>query len=275
MAAHSATSSAAVSDASLSCGTPRASSWCRTDPAGKASSYTYDANKRLSSYTDPAGGIVSNVYDTAGRTTSQTDQNDKTTTFTWDGRRESHTTAPDGGVWTDVYSDNVLMSTIDPYGKSITYDYDRNLRPVGITDQRGNTTSMTYDSAGRMLTRSSPPGLGYKGIRTYDTSGNITSHTDGRGNKTTYAYNTSNQLTTTTDPLGGTTVYTYTTLGAIQTVKTPRGKVTTYGYDTAGNRTSVTTPRTRPAVGRAEVGDARSPCQASAATGDRHPPISR
>ncbi|WP_405388003.1 DUF6531 domain-containing protein [Streptomyces sp. NBC_01102] len=212
------------------------------DPAGKTSSYAYDANKRLSSYTDPAGGKVSNTYDTAGRITSQTDQNTKTTTFTWDGSRESHTTAPDGGVWTDVYSGNVLMSTIDPYGKSITYDYDRNLRPVGVTDQRGNTTSMTYDSAGRMLTRSSPSGLGYKEIWTYDTSGNITSHTDGRGNQTTYAYNTSNQLTTTTDPLGGTTAYTYTTLGAIQTVKTPRGKVTTYGYDTAGNRTSVTTP---------------------------------
>ncbi|MFD7819673.1 putative adhesin [Streptomyces sp. NPDC059698] len=213
-----------------------------TDPAGKTSSYAYDANKRLSSYTDPAGGKVSNTYDTAGRITSQTDQNTKTTTFAWDGSRESHTTAPDGGVWTDVYSGNVLMSTIDPYGKSITYDYDRNLRPVSITDQRGNTTSMTYDSAGRMLTRSSPASLGYKEIWTYDTSGNITSHTDGRGNKTTYAYNTSNQLTTTTDPLVGTTAYTYTALGAIQTVKTPRGKVTTYGYDTAGNRTSVTTP---------------------------------
>ncbi|SCD47545.1 YD repeat-containing protein [Streptomyces sp. DpondAA-D4] len=213
-----------------------------TDPAGKTSSYTYDANKRLSSYTDPAGGKVSNTYDTAGRIKTQTDQNTKTTTFTWDGSRESHTTAPDGGVWTDVYSGNVLMSTIDPYGKSITYDYDRNLRPVGITDQRGNTTSMTYDSAGRMLTRSSPSGLGYKEIWTYDTSGNITSHTDGRGNKTAYAYNTSNQLTTATDPLGNTTAYTYTTLGAVQTVKTPRGKVTTYGYDTAGNRTSVTTP---------------------------------
>ncbi|CAL9332589.1 hypothetical protein SUDANB106_00104 [Streptomyces sp. enrichment culture] len=100
-----------------------------TDPAGKTSSYAYDANKRLSSYTDPESGKVTNVYDATGRITSQTDQNGKTTTFTWDGDRESHTTAPDGGVWTDVYSGNVLMETIDPYGKSITYDYDRHLRP--------------------------------------------------------------------------------------------------------------------------------------------------
>ncbi|MFE9836548.1 DUF6531 domain-containing protein [Streptomyces sp. NPDC005551] len=213
-----------------------------TDPAGRTSAYAYGTDKRLSSYTDPAGGKVTNTYDSAGRVKSQTDQNTKTTTFTWDGKSESHTTAPDGGVWTDVYAGNVLMETIDPYGKNITYDYDRYLRPVAITDQRGNTTSMTYDSAGRMLTRKAPTALGYGESWTYDTAGNITSHTDGRGNKTTYTYNTSNQLTSATDPLAGKTSYTYTTLGSLETVTSPRGKVTTYGYDPAGNRTSVTTP---------------------------------
>ncbi|MFE6288309.1 putative adhesin [Streptomyces sp. NPDC057877] len=213
-----------------------------TDPAGKRSTYTYGTDKRLSSYTDPAGGKVTNVYDSTGRIRSQTDQNNKTTTFTWDGSSESHTTAPDGGVWTDVYAGNVLMETVDPYGKSITYEYDRRLRPVAITDQRGSTTEMTYDSAGRMLKRSAPSALGYAESWAYDAAGNITGHTDGRGNKTTYTYNTSNQLTSTTDPMGGRTAYTYTALGAIATVTTPRGRTTTYGYDTAGNRTSVTTP---------------------------------
>ncbi|MFI9182074.1 DUF6531 domain-containing protein [Streptomyces goshikiensis] len=211
------------------------------DPAGRTSSYTYDTNKRLSSYTDPAAGKVSNAYDSTGRIKSQTDQNGKTTTFTWDGKSESHTTAPDGGVWTDVYASNVLMKTIDPYGKSITYDYDRQLRPAAITDQRGNTTAMTYDTAGRMLTRTAPAALGYKESWGYDTAGNLTSHTDGRGNKTTYAY-TANRLTSATDPTGGKTVYTYTALGSLETMTSPRGKVTTYGYDAAGNRTSVTTP---------------------------------
>ncbi|MFH8989791.1 DUF6531 domain-containing protein [Streptomyces sp. NPDC017940] len=214
-----------------------------TDPAGRKSAYAYDANKRLTSLTDPAGGKVTNAYDGAGRVRSQTDQNGRTTAFTWDGKKkQAHTTAPDGGVWTDVYSGNVLMETLDPYGKSITYDYDRRLRPVTITDQRGNATTMTYDSAGRMLTRGAPTELGYKESWTYDGSGNITSSTDGRGNKTTYAYNTSNQLTTTTDPAGGRTTYTHTPLGSLATVTTPRGKTTTYGYDSAGNRTSVTTP---------------------------------
>ncbi|MFD7379997.1 DUF6531 domain-containing protein [Streptomyces mirabilis] len=213
-----------------------------TDPAGKTSSYAYDANKRLSSYTDPAGGKVSNTYDTNGRIKSQTDQNNKTTNFTWDGSRESHTTAPDGGIWTDVYSGNVLLESIDPYGKTVSYDYDQKLHPVDITDPLGNTTSMTYDSAGNMLSRSSPSSLGYSESWTYDTAGNVVSHTDGRGNKTSYGYNAASQLTSSTDPLGGKTSYTYTALGALQTLTTPRGNKTTYSYDAAGNRTSVTTP---------------------------------
>lgn len=212
-----------------------------TDPAGKVSSYAYNADKRLTSYTDPAGGKVSNTYDSTGRVSTQTDPNSKTTSFTWDGSRESHTTAPDGGVWTDIYSGNVLLESIDPYGKSVSYSYDRYLRPVEITDQRGNTTAMTYDSAGHMLTRKAPSSLGYSESWTYDTAGNILSHTDGRTNKTSYAYNTSNQLTSSTDPLSGKTAYSYTSLGALATVTSPRDKTTTYGYDAAGNRTSVTT----------------------------------
>ncbi|MGW3953092.1 DUF6531 domain-containing protein [Streptomyces sp. NPDC004752] len=213
-----------------------------TDPAGRTSSYAYNTDKRLSSYTDPAGGKVSNTYDSNGRIKSQTDQNNKTTNFTWDGSRESHTTAPDGGVWTDVYSGNVLLESIDPYGKTVSYDYDRSLRPVDITDQRGNTTSMTYDGAGHMLSRSSPSSLKYSESWTYDTAGNILSHTDGRTYKTSYGYNTAGQLVSSTDPLDGKTSYTYTAQGALQTVTTPRGSKTTYGYDAAGNRTSVTTP---------------------------------
>lgn len=217
-----------------------------TDPAGRTSHYAYNADKRLSSYTDPAGGTVSNTYYPDGRIKTQTDQNNKTTNFTWDdtddSSRESYTTAPDGGVWTDLYSGNVLLESIDPYGKTVSYDYDQKLRPVDITDQRGNTTSMTYDSAGHMLSRSAPSSLGYSESWTYDSAGNVKSHTDGRTYTTSYGYNTSNQLTSSTDPLGGKTSYTYTAQGALHTVTSPRGNQTTYDYDSAGNRTSVTTP---------------------------------
>ncbi|MFF8280825.1 FG-GAP-like repeat-containing protein [Streptomyces lateritius] len=213
-----------------------------TDQAGKSASYTYDAAKRLDTATGRGGGKIVNTYDTAGRVTSQTDSSGKISRFTWDNRRESHTTDPNGGVWTDVYSGNVLLESINPFGKKVSYSYDRNLRPVSITDAVGNTTEMTYDAAGRMATRKSPSAAALTESWKYDTAGNITSHTDSRGKTSTYTYDTANRVLTSTDPAGGKVTYTYTPLGALATVTTPRGRTTTYTYDTAGNRTAVTTP---------------------------------
>ncbi|MFF1309026.1 FG-GAP-like repeat-containing protein [Streptomyces sp. NPDC058307] len=213
-----------------------------TDTAGKTTTYGYDASKRLTSVTDPAGGKIVNGYDANGRVTSQTDANGKKITFTWDGSSgTSNTTDADGGVWSDVYSGNVLMESVDPYGNQVSYDYDQSLHPVDITDRLGNTTTMTYDSAGNMLTRSAPSSVGTSESWTYDAAGNVATHTDSRGNKTTYTYNSANQVATATDPAGKVS-YTYTSLGALDSVTTPRGKKTTYGYGAAGNRTSVTTP---------------------------------
>ncbi|MFF4219382.1 FG-GAP-like repeat-containing protein [Streptomyces nondiastaticus] len=213
-----------------------------TDQLGKTTTYTYDGAKRLATFTDAEGGKVTNAYDAAGRVKSQTDSSGKTTTLTWDNKRESHVTDPNGGVWTDVYSGNVLVESTDPYGKTVSYSYDRQLHPVSITDRLGNTTEMTYDGAGRMLTRKAPASAGYTESWTYDGAGNVTSHTDGRGKTSTYTYTSDNQLATSTDPAGGTVTYTYAPLGSLASVRTPRGKTVTYDHDAAGNRTAVTTP---------------------------------
>ncbi|PPT15892.1 hypothetical protein CYQ11_26215 [Streptomyces cinnamoneus] len=212
------------------------------DQVGKTTTYTYDSNKRLSTATGRGGGKVANTYDASGRVVSQTDGSGKTSTFTWDNKRESHMTDPNGGVWTDVYSGNVLLESINPYGDKVSYSYDRNLHPVSITDPSGNTTEMSYDTAGRLSTRKSPSSVGLAETWTYDAQGNISSHTDGRGKRSTYTYDTANRVTFSTDPAGGTVAYTYTDQGALASVTTPRGKATIYTYDAAGNRTSVTTP---------------------------------
>ncbi|WP_453087020.1 FG-GAP-like repeat-containing protein [Streptomyces roseus] len=213
-----------------------------TDQAGKAATYTYNADKRVSTATGRGGGKVSNTYDAAGRVISQTNGSGKITVFTWDNKRESHTTDPSGGIWTDVYSGNVLMESTDPYGKKVSYDYDRYLHPVGITDARGNRTEMTYDAAGRMATRKAPASAGLTESWTYDAAGNISGHIDSRGKTSTYTYDAANRVATSTDPSGGKVVYTYTAQGALARVTAPRGGATAYVYDAAGNRTSVTTP---------------------------------
>ncbi|MEU7059004.1 FG-GAP-like repeat-containing protein [Streptomyces sp. NPDC046197] len=213
-----------------------------TDPAGKTTTYGYDSAQHLTTVTDPTGAKIVNTYDANGRVNSQTGPNGKKTTFTWDGSSTSNTIDADGGVWSDQYAGNVLMASIDPYGNEVSYDYDQSLHPVDITDRLGNTTTMTYDSAGNMLTRTAPSSVGNKESWTYDAKGNVATHTDGRGDTTGYTYNSTGQVATATDPAGGKVSYTYTSLGALASVTTPRGKVTSYGYDAAGNRTSVTTP---------------------------------
>jgi RHS repeat-associated protein len=216
-----------------------------TDVRGGVTAYTYDGGNRLLTVVDALGHtVVTNTYDaTTGRISSQTDGVGAKTTFAWKAAtQESDMTDPNGGVWTDIYAGNVLTQSIDPFGNSVSYSYDKALNQIGITDRAGNTTSMTYDAAGNMLTRTAPAPLNYAESWTYDSAANITSHTDGNNHKTSYAYDSLGRLSSTTDPNGGVAGRTYTSLGEQATTTTPRGKTTSYGYDTAGNRTSVTTP---------------------------------
>jgi len=215
-----------------------------TDLRGGTTSYTYDTSGHLLTVTDALRHVVTtNTYDaTTGRITSQVDGTGAKTTFAWTAAtQESDMTDANGGVRTDIYAGNVLTQSIDPFGNSVSYTYDQSLHQIGITDRLGNTTTMTYDAAGDMLTRVSPAPLSYTESWTYDSAGDVTSHTDGDSHKTTYAYDSLGRLTSTTDPNGGVAKQTYTSLGELLTTTTPRGEVTTYGYDAAGNRTSVTT----------------------------------
>ena len=215
-----------------------------TDLRGGTSAYTYDSSGHLLTAKDALGHVVTtNTYDaTTGRITSQVDGTGAKTVFAWKAAtQESDMTDPNGGVWSDVYAGNVLTESIDPFGNAVSYSYDQALHQIGITDRLGNTTSMTYDSAGDMLTRVGPAPLSYSESWTYDSAGDVTSHTDANGHKTGYTYDSLGRLTATTDPNGGVAKQSYTSLGELATTTTPRGEVTTYGYDASGNRTSVTT----------------------------------
>jgi RHS repeat-associated protein len=98
---------------------------------------------------------------------------------------------------------------------------------------------MAYDIAGH-LTKRQPP-VGGAESWTYDTAGNVASHTDGGNHTTTFAYNGLNELTGITDPLGSVRSITYTGTGQIATVATPLGTAS-YGYDAAGDEISIASP---------------------------------
>jgi RHS repeat-associated protein len=217
-----------------------------TDLRGKVTTYAYDAGHRLTSALDPDNHYMfRNTYDsTSGRVVSQLDPRGNETTFAWNPTTQTATTTdPRGGMWNDVYAGNVLTKQTNPLGNSTWYGYDKHLNRVSVTDARGETTLMSYNADGKMLSRTTPGKTSsYTESWTYNTAGAVLTHTDFRGNTTTNTYNGQGLLATVTDARSHTTQYTYNNLGEVDTVTSPRGKVTHYGYDTAGNLTSVTKP---------------------------------
>ncbi len=227
-----------------------------TDSADREWQFGYDSSHLMTSMTDPDSGTTTNVFDSDGRVTQQTDPAGLETTFSYSGDNYSDTggmttiTGPHGETTDEYYADGVLEEVAkDPTGQNSTwfYEYDPNtLAPTMVTDPNGDTTTMTYDSSGNML-----------------------SMTDADGNTTTYTYNSLNEPLTQTDPLGIetawsydsngnpeseavtgaggsptlTTSYSYTdgNPGDLTEVTDPRGNVTDYTYDTDGDLASVST----------------------------------
>lgn len=211
---------------------------------GKAETYGYDASGRLDKVTNARSKQVTfNAYDAQGRVTSQKDAPGHETTFAYSKNGvfdQVDVTAPDGGVWTDVYYKNVLFTQIDPLNNKSYYRYDKFFNRTSAIDAEIRKTEWTFDNSGRMTSRSNAAS---DESWTYDANGNVLTYTDGESNKTVYGY-TDDQLTSVTDPLGKKTAYGYNpTTGLLETVTTPRGKITQYGYDADGNLTSITTPK--------------------------------
>lgn len=239
-------------------------------PPSRTVTYTYDANGRLATVRDLGGGtttygydavgrlasiqdannrfVVRNTYGPDGRVSQQLDARDNPTTFVWDPATQTSTmTDARGGVWTDVYDSNVLVSSSDPLGNATRFLFDPAYRLVARTDPNGNTTSFEYDAKGNLIRRGAPGQLGY-GVEefTYNATNDMLTSKDRRGNVTTYTYNaTSNRLTSTGPaPINALTQFAYDPAGTglLFSVTDPRNKVTTFGYDAEGNRTRVTTP---------------------------------
>ncbi|MGY5054066.1 DUF6531 domain-containing protein [Streptomyces sp. 900105755] len=207
--------------------------------------YGYDSAGRLNTVTNARKQRVTyNEYDSQGRVTLQTDALNHSTKFAYSKNGvfdQVDVTAPDQGVWTDIYYKNVLFTQIDPLNNKSYYRYDKFFNRTSEIDAELRETQWTFDSQGRMKARSNAAS---DESWTYDSNGNIGTYTDGEYNTYAYGYNTANQLTSVKDPLTKTTSFGYNpTTGLLETVTTPRGKITHYGYDTDGNLTSVTTPK--------------------------------
>ncbi|MEE1928730.1 RHS repeat-associated core domain-containing protein [Streptomyces sp. TRM 70351] len=187
-----------------------------TDPRGKKTSYTYNADGDLTKVTPPSPlEPVTYTYDELGRQKSTTDGRGVTTTYTYDDR------------------DRVRTRSAGSATATFTYDADGNL--TTRTTPAG-TSTFTYDEQSRERTRALP-GTPVTSI-TYDANGNVATATDAAGT-VTYGYDDANQLTSVTEPGGAKTTHTYNNNGQRTKTTFPGGTTQTVTPDDSSRPTKV------------------------------------
>jgi RHS repeat-associated protein len=184
-----------------------------TDALGHETTFSHDANRRLTGIVLPDQTSIQYGYDTFSLT-SLTDGAGSTTTFERDPVQR-------------------ITSITDPLGHSAHLAYNNDGDMVSATDSLGQTATVVYDAAHR-ATSSVDPLHGSVGFG-LDAMDNLTALTDERGKATAMTYDNRGLLTSVRDPLGTTTAgIDRDALGRVSSVTNARGGIVSYLYDADG-----------------------------------------
>ncbi|MFL0809341.1 MAG: tandem-95 repeat protein [Agarilytica sp.] len=223
--------------------------------------FDHDLDARSSIVTDLDGRSTIFNYDERGNVLQDikviTDGNyasDIVTTYTYDVNDNQETKTIAGSTWATLHNaNNDVESACNPLNECVTYtNYNSRGQEGSITDERGHTYGMTYDSVGNLETVISPevtdPDSGAVSqpfaSNVMNTVGQVTSTTDLRGVTTNYTYYASGhanegQKHTESNAISGTTTYTYDANNNVATETrertvngSPVNETTTYQYDT-------------------------------------------
>ncbi len=209
---------------------------------------------------DPTTNLAQTVTDTLGRVTAyQYDGNGNVTQLTY------LSSTSGAAIWTFTYEPSYgqLASITDPAGHARNFGYDALGNLTKMTDALGDSTTMTYNSAGQVtsVTRmvagnALTSSMTYNGgvLATMSDPLNRPTHffndgvgrpvriTDPIGNMTRLTYDALDRVTLTTDPLGNSVQLNYDANGNLTSLKDPRGDTTSYAYDALNRRTGMTDP---------------------------------
>jgi RHS repeat-associated protein len=261
-----------------------------TDPDGNITRYTYDEAGRPAMTTDPAVATETYVpgtgdetvtaspvwftgYDNFGDIANTSDPKGDVVTYTYDGDgRQTGKILPSytppgsspisNATYTTNYNpDGIVLSTIDPEGKTTKYGHDQLGDITSVADPDGNTTSHSYDTDGNQLSVTTPDGAQTQATWDYLgrqlTSTQVERYSQGTANPVTaddtaqYNYATSatdpggSWASSVVSPDGATTGYEYDAAGEVTSQTTgaaSEGSTTSYGYNYLGLRTQVTYP---------------------------------
>jgi RHS repeat-associated protein len=224
-------------------------------PNGRWVEFSYDSSDRVTQAWDNIGRAASYTYDGSGRLWKVTDTAGGLTEYTYDSSHRMLTVKDARGIvfLTNQYDSNgrvILQTQADSstYQFAYTLDGSGKVTQTVVTDPRGNTRTVTFNSNGYTLSDTSGccGGLAYTIERQTGTNF-VTNKTDPLGRETTYDYDSLGNVTSVTELDGTsdevTTSFTYEpTFNLLASVTYPLNRTTSYAYDSKGNLTSVTDP---------------------------------
>jgi RHS repeat-associated protein len=195
--------------------------WTLTYQSGEV--FTFNSAGNETKDASANGEAVTYAYNTNGTLASATDTQGRVTSF-------SNYTGTDVGLITDSS------------GRTVTYSYTSgNL--TGVTDGAGNTWQFQYYDGHGNLNQITDP-RGYTTTLAYNSSGQVTSiiYDNYTNASTTWTYTYNNGNTVITDPLGHTTTYYYDNSGRVTNVLNAVGDYFGSSYNASNDQTASESP---------------------------------
>ncbi len=213
-----------------------------TDTGGNSWTYGYDTQgSHMTSSTTPLGNKTTYTYDANQRLTKETRADDSTNAYTYSCCALTSFANAAGNTWT-ISRDALLnpLTKTDPLGRTVSMVYDDDQRLTSFITPLGRTLSFDYFEDGLVKKNTYPDGgiVSYTYDHPQGTRTSITDQKDSPGTST-FTYDELGKVLTLYDGGSTTISYTYDELARMSTMTNARGQVVAMVYDADGRLTGI------------------------------------